>query len=107
MVEVEADPVDVLEPKSSSYREVSSSSSEDELVDGFDVAFVLGLVAVVFAWPSFHAIAPPSESAAATLSAPAARRARWARGLRRPGWVMGTPVVVRRSSMWTDRTEAG
>jgi hypothetical protein len=59
----------------------SSSDDVDPLVVFDDVAAVAVFVLVV--WLSLHAIAPPSERAVATLSAATARRARWARGLRR------------------------
>ena len=45
---------------------------------------------VVVALVSLHAIAPPKESAAATLSAAAARRARWARGFLRSPAIGGS-----------------
>ncbi len=64
-------------------------------VESSDVAAVVCFVvvaAVVFV--SLHAIAPPSESAAATLSAAAARRARWARGFLRSAAIGGSSEGV-------------
>jgi hypothetical protein len=90
--------------------------SDDEVLDDgvLDVDVFVDEVfacwaAAVAGWLSVHAIAVPRESAAATLTAPTARRARLARGgLRGRGWVMGgSRWGARCRSIWTDATESG
>jgi N-terminal half of MaoC dehydratase len=80
LVELEADPVELEEV------ELALEVSEDDELDVESLAFDDVAAVVLFALDavlSLQAIAPPNERAVAMLSAATARRARWARGLRR------------------------
>jgi hypothetical protein len=84
LAELDVDPVDEVEDDElvSDDDELEVELSED------DVAAVE--LFVLDAWLSLQAIAPPNERAVATLSAATARRARWARGLRRSTVIGGS-----------------
>jgi hypothetical protein len=95
-LELEVDPDDVVD-------EVELSEDDDPLLVFDDVAAVALFVLDVLLSP--QAIAPPNDRAVATLRTATARRARWARGLRR------STVIGDSSgggfSIWTDGTDAG
>jgi hypothetical protein len=104
LVELEVDPVDEVDEvvPDEDELEVESSDDDDSLLVFDEIAAVA--LFVLDTWLSLQAIAPPRDRAVATLSAATARRARWARGLRRSviGGLLGEGF-----SIWTNGTDAG